>query len=53
MTTRKVSRSRAVKGAAPSPVLVDDIRRLISEARLHVATTANATLTLVRRTCAA
>jgi hypothetical protein len=36
-----------VKGAAFSPAFIGDTRLLISDARLHVATTANATLTLL------
>jgi len=47
MTTRKLSRGKAAKPVESAQPLIDDIRRLISDARAHVATTANATLTLL------
>jgi len=47
MASRKLTSSKStVKSRKAAPV-VDDIRRLIADARLHVATTANATLTLL------
>ena len=47
MATRKIPRGRAVSPANTVPVLIDDIRRLVADARAHVATTANVTLTLL------
>ena len=47
VATRKLPAQK--RGSVPSPgqTLVDDIRGLIASARTHVATTANATLTLL------
>lgn len=42
---QRIARSAPVRSAAPA--LLNDIRRLISEARGHVASTANATLTML------
>lgn len=45
MATRKTTGSKLAKTDSVSEALVADIRRLVAEARAHVATTANATLT--------
>ncbi|VTU17935.1 hypothetical protein H4CHR_00086 [Variovorax sp. PBS-H4] len=47
MATRKSPVSRKSQKPIGAQALVDDIRSLIADARLHVATTANATLTLL------
>lgn len=45
MAPRKTTGSKLVKADSVSDALIADIRRLVAEARTHVATTANATLT--------
>jgi len=45
--TRKVGRTVVPKQTSAAPTILADIRRLIAEARSHVATTANATLTML------
>jgi hypothetical protein len=47
MTSHKASPNKVQKAANSAPALLDEIRRLIADARAHVATTANATLTLL------
>lgn len=47
MATRKTPTPRAAGSAPGRRPLVEDIRQLIAEARAHVVTTANATLTLL------
>lgn len=57
MAPRTLSRNRQARSDAAANVLIDDIRHLVADARSHVATTTNATLTLLywrigRRICA-
>ena len=47
MVTHKTPARKRSRVPAPGQTLVDDIRGLIAGARAHVATTANATLTLL------
>jgi hypothetical protein len=47
MATRKINTPEQTNADSVSNVLIVDIRRLVADARTHVATTANATLTLL------
>ncbi len=47
MATRKSATTRAALAGPPAGSLAHDIRQLIADARAHVASTANATLTLL------
>lgn len=47
MVTRKTTRSASAKADSTGNALIADIRRLVADARAHVVSTANATLTLL------
>ena len=47
MATRKINTTKQTNADSVSNALIADIRRLVADARTHVATTANATLTLL------
>ena len=47
MVTRKATSSKSAKADSVGNALIADIRRLVADARSHVAATANATLTLL------
>jgi predicted nuclease of restriction endonuclease-like (RecB) superfamily len=47
MATRKINTTKQTNADSVSDALIADIRRLVAEARTHVATTANAALTLL------